>query len=193
MDLAQQLKNFRPDSAQEKADRYYILGRLSDGPVLYTRESEDAHITVSAWVISRDGSQVLMAWHNIYQSWAWLGGHADGDTDLMAVAVREVEEESGLTALEPLCRDFISLEVLPVAAHVRRGKPVPAHLHLNFTYLFRADETKTIRIKPDENSKVGWIPADQVCDYSTEPLFQTVIYPKLLRKTEKILHTEEPL
>ncbi len=193
MNLSEQLHRFRPESAQEEQDRNYILCRLADTPNVFTRENEDAHITASAWVVSRDGRKVLMAYHNIYKSWAWLGGHADGDTDLMAVCRREVAEESGLTDLTALFDEPVSVEVLPVSAHIRRGKPVKAHLHLNVTYLFQADETCPIRTCPDENSAVGWIPTEEISVYSTEPLFRDVIYPKLCRKTNKILHSEEPL
>lgn len=53
-------------------------------------------MTASAWVVNKDRSKVLMIYHNIYNSWSWLGGHADGETDLLAVAIREVREEAGI-------------------------------------------------------------------------------------------------
>mgnify|MGYP002237558723 CR=1 FL=1 len=53
-------------------------------------------MTASAWVVNKDRSKVLMIYHNIYNSWSWLGGHADGETDLLAVAIREVREEAAL-------------------------------------------------------------------------------------------------
>ena len=57
--------------------------RLHSGEELYSRDNAAAHLTVSAWVVSPDRSQVLMAYHKLYDSWAWLGGHADGDRDLL--------------------------------------------------------------------------------------------------------------
>ena len=59
-------------------------------------------MTASAWVLSPDRRQVVMVYHNIYNSWSWTGGHADGDRDLLAVAMREVTEETGLQRLELL-------------------------------------------------------------------------------------------
>ena len=95
-----------------------------------------------------------MAYHNLYQSWAWLGGHADGESDLLSVALREANEESGVLAV-PVSPEIFSLEILHVAPHVKRGKFVCAHLHLNATYLLEADDKAPIRCKPDESSAAG--------------------------------------
>ena len=99
-----------------------------------------------------------MAYHNIYQSYSWLGGHADGDPDLFAVALREAKEESGITELTPFSREILALDILPVPAHIKRGKPVKEHEHLNVTYLFIAPTDQTLSVKADENSAVAWIP-----------------------------------
>lgn len=93
MNLTQQLTQYRPWNEQEEADRRELLRRLESGEDLYTRSNAAAHLTASAWVVSPDRQQVLMAYHNLYDSWAWLGGHADGERDLLAVALREVWEE----------------------------------------------------------------------------------------------------
>ena len=97
-----------------------------------------------------------MAYHNIYDSWSWLGGHADGERDLLSVALREVEEESGLTAVRPVREDLFSLEILTVDGHEKRGAYVPSHLHLNVTYLLEAEDGQSLRSKPDENQAVAW-------------------------------------
>ena len=78
MNLTQQLTQYRPWNEQEEADRRELLRRLESGEDLYTRSNAAAHLTASAWVVSPDRQQVLMAYHNLYESWAWLGGHADG-------------------------------------------------------------------------------------------------------------------
>ena len=73
-----------------------------------------------------------MAYHNIYQAWTWLGGHADGECCLHAVALREAEEETGVRA-RPVQAEIFSVEILPVPEHVKRGKTVRGHVHLNVT------------------------------------------------------------
>ena len=110
MDLLRELAVYRPWNEQEERDCAELLRRLHSGEELYSRDNVAAHLTVSAWVVSPDRSQVLMAYHKLYDSWAWLGGHADGDRDLLAVALREVREESGLTDVRPVSEQIYSLE-----------------------------------------------------------------------------------
>lgn len=182
MDIIAALKAYRPWNEQEAQDQAELLRRLIGGEELYSRENLSAHLTASAWVVSPDRKQVLLAYHNLYDSWAWLGGHADGEHDLLAVAMREVREESGLTAVRPVKEDIYSLEILPVSGHEKRGRYVPSHLHLNLTFLLEADPAAPVRCKPDENSRVGWFGLEDAITASSEPWLQTRIYSKLNAK-----------
>ena len=181
MDLMAQLRAFRPWNEQEELDQKALLFLLEHGQAPYGRE-DPAHWTASAWVASPDRSQVLMAYHNVYGSWAWLGGHADGERDLLSVALREVREESGLEEVRPLSRDLYSLEILTVDGHEKRGRYVSSHLHLNVTFLLEADPAAPVRCKPDENSLVGWFGLGEAVAASTEPWFQKRVYHKLNAK-----------
>ena len=178
MDLITELERFRPWNEQEERDLAELLRRLRSGEELYSRENLSAHLTASAWVTSPDRRQVLLAYHNLYDSWAWLGGHADGERDLLAVAVRETREESGLTSVRPLSPDICSVEILTVDGHEKRGVYIPSHLHLNITYLLEADPAAAVRCKPDENSRVGWFDLEDAIAASSEPWFQERIYRK---------------
>ena len=171
MDLVSQLRAFRPWNEQEARDREALLRLLECGQAPYGRE-DPAHLTASAWVVSPDRRQVLMAYHNLYGSWAWLGGHADGERDLLSTALREVREESGLEEVRPV-------EILTVDGHEKRGRYVSSHLHLNVTFLLEADPAAPVRCKPDENSRVSWFGLEEALAASTEPWFQTRIYRKL--------------
>ena len=182
MTLEEELERYRPWNEQEERDRAELLRRLRSGENLYTRDNASGHLTASAWVVSPDRRQVLMAYHNIYDSWSWLGGHADGDRDLLAVALREVGEESGLTSVRPVSEDLFSLEILTVDGHEKRGIYVSSHLHLNVTYLLEADPADPVRCKPDENSRVGWFGLEEAVAASTEPWFRERIYKKLNEK-----------
>lgn len=182
MDLFSELSSYRPWNQQEAQDRQELLRRLQSGEELYSRNNASAHLTASAWVVSPDRKLVLMAYHNLYDSWAWLGGHADGDHDLLGVALREVREESGLTDVRPVSDRIYSLEILSVDGHEKRGEYVSSHLHLNVTYLLEADPTATVRCKPDENSRVGWFSLEDAVSASSEPWFRERIYSKLNAK-----------
>ena len=182
MTLLEELEQYRPWNEQEERDRTELLRRLRSGEDLYTRDNSAGHLTASAWVVSPDRRRVLMAYHNIYDSWSWLGGHADGDHDLLAVALREVREESGLTAVRPVSRSIYSVEILTVDGHEKRGAYVSSHLHLNVTYLLEADPADPVRCKPDENSRVGWFGLEEAVAASSEPWFRERVYQKLNEK-----------
>ena len=156
--LRQQFIAYRPWNEQEERDREELLRRLDSHEDLYTRANTAAHFTASAWVVS---------------------------PDLLAVALREVREESGLTEVRPVSEDLYSLEILTVDGHEKHGRYVSSHLHLNVTYLLEADPSAAIRPKPDENSRVGWFsPADAVAA-SSEPWFRERIYTKLNDKLSR--------
>ena len=76
--LRAQIEAFAPYNEQEEADRRQMLADMDCFSDLLTRENATAHFTASCWIVNPDRTKVLMAYHNLYQSWAWLGGHADG-------------------------------------------------------------------------------------------------------------------
>ena len=182
MSFLSQIETYQPWNEQESADREVLLARMRRGEELYTRDNPDAHFTASAWVVSPDRKQVLMAYHNLYGSWAWLGGHADGERDLLQVALREAEEESGLKNVRPVSPEIYSVEVLTVDGHIKRGAYVSSHLHLNLTYLLEADEKDELFVKPDENSGVRWFSPEGAVQASSEPWIREHIYAKLNEK-----------
>lgn len=165
--------------AQEQRMMLEMIDRLGDA--ILTRESEIAHMTASSIIVSPDRRRTLMAFHRIYNSWAWTGGHADGESDFEAVARREAQEETGISGLKRLGGGIASLEILPVWAHVKRGKPVGSHLHLNVSYLFEADDSLPLSVREDENSAVGWIEVDRLGESVSEPPMLPV-YERLLRR-----------
>ena len=185
MTLKETIEGFAPQCEQEAQDRRMMLRYLSLFPDdILTRANEIAHFSASAWVVNPARDRVLMLYHNIYKSWSWPGGHADGEEDLLSVALREVQEETGLDRLRPVTEQLYSLEILTVNAHVKRGKYVVPHLHLNLTYLLEADEAEPLRINAEENTGVRWFPFEEALAASKEPWFVEHIYSKLIRKLQ---------
>ena len=184
--LYRAIEAFDPWDDQERRDRELLLAAIDRMDTPLTRDNPFAHFTASSWIVNPDRTHALMAWHNIYRTWAWTGGHADGESDLLAVALREAWEETGVENIRPVSREIYSVEILPVHAHVKRGQFVSAHLHLNVTYLLEADDVQPLRPKPDENSAVAWLPLAEAADNREEP-FMAVIYRKLNGKLGKYL------
>ena len=185
MNIYQQIKEYKPINIQEEKDKMNILSFLDKYDDAFYRSNQIAHMTASAWVTNPDKDKILMAYHRIYDSWSWLGGHCDGQEDCLKVALKEVEEEAGIKNVRPLSEDIFSLEILTVDAHMRRGEYVPSHLHLNVTYLLEADDNEVVHIKEDENSGVAWYPLDEAVRSSNEKWFRDNIYSKLNEKLRK--------
>ena len=185
MKLEKIIENYRPGCEQEREDRRMMLDCIRSRPDCLTRSDELTHFTASAWVTNPAHTKILMLYHNIYNSWSWPGGHADGEDDLLRVALREVREETGIADVRPAMEDVFSLEILTVNAHFKRGKYVIPHLHLNLTYLLEADDSQAVHSKPDENSAVRWFDLDEAVAASSEPDMR-IIYEKLNRKLRDI-------
>ena len=179
MKLIRQIEQYQSGNEQEERDKKLILHCLKYQENIFSRENALVHMTASAWVVNKARTKVLMVYHNIYDSWSWMGGHADGEEDLLSVALREVQEESGIQKVHPVTEDIYSLEVLTVDGHVKHGAYVSSHLHLNVTYLLEASEKESLHMKPDENSGVAWFGLEEAVEASAEPWFRERIYPKL--------------
>nr|WP_288556726.1 NUDIX hydrolase [uncultured Mediterraneibacter sp.] len=180
--LRNQIENYIPYNEQEEKDKALILEWIRQNENAFSRENKVAHMTASAWVVNPERDKVLMVYHNIYDSWSWLGGHADGETDLLSVALREVKEEAGITKVHPVSEKIFSLESLTVDGHEKKGTYVSSHLHLNATYLLEADSEEAVSIKADENSGVAWFSPEEALERSTEPWFVKRVYTKLIEK-----------
>nr|WP_297938632.1 NUDIX hydrolase [uncultured Lachnoclostridium sp.] len=185
MNMREKIELYKPFNEQEERDKELILEYMAENPNIFLRESRLAHMTASAWIVNKERTKVLMVYHNIYNSWSWLGGHADGETDLLKVALQEAREESGLRNVRPVSEDIYSLESLTVDGHMKKENYVSSHLHLNVTYLLEADEEEALSIKPDENSGVAWFGLEEAIEASTEEWFKENVYSKLNDKLRK--------
>ena len=190
MGIREDIEKYRPCNEQERADKSVILGYMDRSADVFSREDPVAHMTASAWVVNPGRDRLLMVYHRIFDSWSWTGGHADGERDLLSVALREVREETGAEHVRPLSEDIFSLEVLTVDGHERRGEYVPSHLHLNVSYLLEVDDGDSLRICREENSGVRWFTPEGALAASTEPWFVERIYKKLNRKLKEFTESE---
>jgi 8-oxo-dGTP pyrophosphatase MutT (NUDIX family) len=181
------IEQYIPLSEAEETDKKNMLEFIEHNENVLLRENGIAHMTASSWIINQDATKVLMIYHNIYGAWSWTGGHADGDSDLLGVAIREAKEETGVEHIKAVDESPVSLEIITVENHYKKGRFVSSHLHLNVTYLLMADEQDTLHIKPDENKGVRWFPVEELIAAVDEPCM-IGIYEKLMERTRKIMN-----
>lgn len=184
-ELRKAIQNYKPWNEQEDHDKKVMLHLLETQKDILLRDNLTAHFTAASWLLNKQHTKVLMVYHNIYNSWSWTGGHADGDSNLLRVARKEAMEETGVTT-RAVTEDIFSIEILTVDGHIKKGSYVPSHLHLNVTYLLEADEEEALRIKPDENSGVKWFTLEEALEVCSEPWMVEWIYEKLNKKLSEV-------
>lgn len=150
------------DEEREYAQRFIELLRH---PHAYQRDHLPAHITASSWIINNDGSKVLLVNHAALHKWLQPGGHADGDENVFEVALREANEETGLTDLTPVGSGFLDIDIHSIPE--RKDLPFPSHDHYDVRFLFQADEADELRIS-DESTDLRWVPLQELEKYTRE-------------------------
>ena len=134
----------------------------------FERSCPEGHITGSAWIVSSDQSEFLLMHHRKLGRWLQLGGHADGDTDPLRVALREAREESGLERFEVVQTGDSTLP-LDVDVHlIPESADEPAHLHHDIRYLLIAPSGSVIR-PSEESIDLRWFAADRMEQVLSEP------------------------
>ena len=177
--------NYLPQCEQELVDKKAILSFINNNQDCLDRKNLVAHITSSAIVVNKMMDKVLFIHHNIYNSWGWVGGHNDGNPNLLEVAIKEAQEETGVNNITIYNKDIIGIDIIQVENHIKNGKFVGDHLHLNATYLLIADEFEKLIVKEDENSAVKWFYINEVMNYVTEDRIKDV-YNKLFTRIKEI-------
>jgi len=184
--LKARIEAYVPQNEQETVDKQMILTFMERNPDCLDRTNLAAHFSASGWIVYLKRDKVLMCYHKVYDSWSWTGGHADGESDLETVAIREANEETGVHAVSVNPSEIFSLECLYVMGHEKRGTYVPCHLHLNLTYLLEADDTEALTVNQDENNGVRWFTTEEALTRPTEPWMVDRIYRKLIRRVQAL-------
>ncbi|HTV83973.1 MAG TPA: NUDIX hydrolase [Dyella sp.] len=122
----------------------------------FDRDHAHGHFTGSAWLVDASGERVLLTHHRKLQRWLQLGGHADGESDLAAVALREAGEESGLRGLR------VEPEIFDVDRHwIPERKHEPGHWHYDVRYVVRAGDSEDFVVS-DESLELAWVSIDKL-------------------------------
>jgi len=180
MNLKEKIENYIPYDEQEERDKEQYLNFIDKFDDVLTRNNVFGHFSASAFIVNKERTKMLVVYHIINDGWIYPGGHADGEEDLLSVAVREVEEETGLKP-KILDENIYSIQSAPVKGHIKRGKYVSAHLHFDILYLMEADDKIPLVYKNDESKGVKWVSFDEAVD-ETMCDFIRPTHAKLIKK-----------
>jgi len=153
-DLLLRLHHYQPAFIEEHSFKQRAIGYISDNPDCFEREHGPFHITASTWVVNPDRSKVMMVHHGKLHQWFQPGGHADGDADVLRVALKETHEESGIDAsqIRLLSQDIFDLDL----HHIPLVNGVPAHSHFDIRFLVEIDDRLAVP-GSHESHEVRWI------------------------------------
>ena len=148
--LREHLADYGRRWPDEHAVVSHFLALLDDPVNPFVRERLEGHLTSGCWLVSGDGRRILMTHHRKLDRWLQLGGHADGDTDMARVALKEAEEESGLSDL------VVEGGIFDLDRHwIPERKDVPGHWHYDVRYVIRAQGSEDYVIS-EESLDLAW-------------------------------------
>lgn len=141
-----------------------MLSFIEENVDCFERSLEIGHITGSSWLLNKAGDKTLLMHHKKLDKWLQLGGHADGDSDILAVAIKEAQEESGITSIEPVMSTIFDIDIHKIPAH----GAIKEHFHYDVRFLLKVTGDEDISINGESN-ELRWIGKNRKELLSSEP------------------------
>jgi 8-oxo-dGTP pyrophosphatase MutT (NUDIX family) len=146
------LRNYVPHDHEEQEAKHRMLQFIQENPRCFERSLEHGHITASAWLLNKDSSQALLMHHAKLNTWVQLGGHCDGDSDVLHVALKEAQEESGIDAIVPVRSGIFDIDIHRIPANSREKE----HDHYDVRFLLQVQNNQSF-VQNSESKELRWI------------------------------------
>ena len=155
------LENYIPTDTNELSMRNETIDFVKKNKDCFKRELLEGHITGSAWIVDITHQNVLLIHHKKLNQWFQPGGHCDGDSDVLNVALKEANEETGLIDIKLLSQQIYDIDVHLIP----QRKDVPAHYHYDIRFIFEAGKNQELIIS-EESNDLAWIPIEKMADFN---------------------------
>ena len=162
-DVLEKLRLYRKTHPAETAVADRLIAFVEDHPDCFERSLQIGHLTGSAWVVNKAGTHVLLTHHKKLNIWVQLGGHADGNPDMLNAALQEAVEESGIPNLQPVSRDIFDIDIHLIPEQ----KNEPEHHHHDIRFVFQCMKSEEY-IVSDESHDLAWVKIARLAEYSSE-------------------------
>jgi len=149
------LENYDP-TAEEQLYKTRMIDFLQQHPDAFERSLKVGHFTASAWLISKDGTKALLMHHTKLNAWFQLGGHCDGDSDVLAVAIKEAQEESGIQSIEAVSVDIFDIDIHTIPANSKE----PEHEHFDVRFILQVTSDEQV-VQNHESQGLQWFGLDK--------------------------------
>ena len=169
--LLQLLENHQPSTQEETLFKEQMIEFVEQNPDCFERSLLTGHITGSAWIVDKSRQFTLLTHHRKLDKWFQTGGHCDGDSDVMNVAMKEAVEETGLSDIQ-----LISSNIFDIDIHeIPERKGVPAHLHYDVRFLLEADMNEPLIIS-SESSDLAWVELTKVSELNDSQSIMRMVF-----------------
>lgn len=181
--IIQMLEDHIPADHKEQQDIAMMKQLIRQHPNIMNMNCEVGHLTASAIIVDIQSNRICLHFHKRLKRWLQVGGHADYETDMTEVALREAQEETGLSDLA-----FFPVEkpVVPLDYDVHtipQNKNIPEHLHLDFRYVLTTNQSEQVSPESGESTDFKWLTFDEALALGDEIDYAL---QRLIRKAQKL-------
>jgi hypothetical protein len=146
------LSTYHPTAPEETLAKENTLTFIHQNHNCFERSLEQGHITASCWLLNKEGTQALLTHHRKLDKWVQLGGHCDGNSDILAMSIKEAQEESGIFNIEPISTKIFDVDIHLIPANAKEK----AHYHYDISFLLQVKSDEKIQIS-NESKELRWI------------------------------------